>query len=120
MIEVRKNILLGSKILIYRKNKVVFNHKFNFQQKKFIFKKEIEQYIGNSIKEKIYRQLIDDNVIHKCKYCDNSTKYISLNYGFTDYCSKKCVNQTVKNSGKFTTKGHIKEKNERGKVKYQR
>jgi len=44
---------------------------------------------GSSLSEKIY---LLHNSIGKCKVCENSVKFLSIERGYREYCSKKCSN----------------------------
>lgn len=105
MLVERINYLLENRILHYRKDKLVLNSHFKKYWNEFADKNIISQYIGETIPEKIYRYLMDDNKPHICKLegCKNIVSYKTLNSGFAQYCSVKCSHDAVIKNEKFTT-----------------
>lgn len=110
MIESRKQFLLTNKILSTRLGNTIINPYIS----KYISNFDIsifESYNGESLKEKIWRYLHDDNTDKKCKKCDKNVSFgQNLNSGFHQYCSQNCARPIlVGNKNGFFGKKHTKE-----------
>lgn len=106
MLKERAELLLSYKVLSRKKDKLVVSSWFKIYWEKYPYKDDIEVYPGESIKENIYRFLKNDHELYTCLWCGEKTKYKTLNLGFDEYCSPKCVRAHVKAKGTFTTQGY--------------
>ena len=57
------------------------------------------QYNGSTFGEKLYQHMYG---VVKCKQCNKETKFKSFLVGYTEYCSKKCSNQSTANQRSHT------------------
>jgi hypothetical protein len=108
MIEERKQLLLDLKVLQIKKDSLVLSSHlltyYNRLPKDIKF--EIEKYIGNHIREKIFRYLNNYTEIKRCAICNNIVDLAKFNGTWKKYCSMACVQEASKLSGKFTTTGY--------------
>jgi hypothetical protein len=72
--------------------------------------KKYKEYFDKWLKEKI------DS---KCKICGEKTIFISIKYGYKNYCCRKCLFELIKESNlkKYGVSSHLKLDSIRNKIK---